>query len=60
MSVLATLVGLATSLGLGVSQVNAGFNHLFCAVAPARDKRQGEIENDEVRGITLAKGRGSY
>jgi len=27
--VLATLVGLATSLGLGVQQVNAGLNHLF-------------------------------
>lgn len=29
LSVLATLVGLATSLGLGVSQINAGFNYLF-------------------------------
>ncbi len=29
LSVLATLTGLATSLGLGVSQVNAGLNHLF-------------------------------
>ena len=29
MSVLATLMGLATSLGLGVSQVNAGLNYLF-------------------------------
>ncbi len=29
MSVLATLMGLATSLGLGVAQVNAGLNHLF-------------------------------
>jgi choline/carnitine/betaine transport len=29
LSVLATLVGLATSLGLGVQQVNAGLNHLF-------------------------------
>ena len=29
MAVLATLFGLATSLGLGVSQVNAGLNHLF-------------------------------
>lgn len=29
LSVLATLMGLATSLGLGVSQVNAGLNHLF-------------------------------
>ncbi|MDG5816190.1 BCCT family transporter [Chitinispirillales bacterium ANBcel5] len=28
-SVLATLVGLATSLGLGVAQVNAGLNYLF-------------------------------
>lgn len=28
-SVLATLMGLATSLGLGVSQVNAGLNYLF-------------------------------
>ncbi|MGM0460825.1 MAG: BCCT family transporter [Fibrobacterota bacterium] len=28
-SVLATLIGLATSLGLGVSQVNAGLNYLF-------------------------------
>lgn len=29
LSVLATMTGLATSLGLGVSQVNAGLNHLF-------------------------------
>jgi choline/carnitine/betaine transport len=29
LSVLATLVGLATSLGLGVQQINAGLNHLF-------------------------------
>jgi choline/carnitine/betaine transport len=29
LSVLATLVGLATSLGLGVKQVNAGLNYLF-------------------------------
>jgi choline/glycine/proline betaine transport protein len=29
LSVLATLVGLATSLGLGVQQVNAGLDHLF-------------------------------
>ncbi|HKK82523.1 MAG TPA: BCCT family transporter, partial [Prolixibacteraceae bacterium] len=29
MAVLATLFGLATSLGLGVSQVNAGLKHLF-------------------------------
>jgi choline/carnitine/betaine transport len=29
LSVLATLMGLATSLGLGVSQVNAGLNYLF-------------------------------
>ncbi len=29
LAVLATLTGLATSLGLGVSQVNAGLNHLF-------------------------------
>ncbi|MET0064933.1 MAG: BCCT family transporter [Candidatus Thiodiazotropha sp.] len=29
LSVLATLVGLATSLGLGVQQVNAGLHHLF-------------------------------
>lgn len=29
LSVLATLVGLATSLGLGVRQVNAGLNYLF-------------------------------
>lgn len=29
LSVMATLTGLATSLGLGVSQVNAGLNHLF-------------------------------
>jgi choline/glycine/proline betaine transport protein len=29
LSVLATLMGLATSLGLGVSQINAGLNHLF-------------------------------
>jgi choline/glycine/proline betaine transport protein len=29
LSVLATLTGLATSLGLGVSQVNAGLNHIF-------------------------------
>ncbi len=29
LSVLATLMGLATSLGLGVSQVNAGLNNLF-------------------------------
>jgi len=29
LSVLATLMGLATSLGLGVKQVNAGLNHLF-------------------------------
>ncbi len=29
LSVLATLTGLATSLGLGVSQVNAGLNYLF-------------------------------
>lgn len=29
LSVLATLMGLATSLGLGVSQVNAGLNDLF-------------------------------
>jgi len=29
LSVLATLVGLATSLGLGVKQINAGLNYLF-------------------------------
>ena len=29
LSVLATLTGLATSLGMGVSQVNAGLNYLF-------------------------------
>jgi choline/glycine/proline betaine transport protein len=29
LSVLATLVGLATSLGLGVQQINAGLDHLF-------------------------------
>jgi len=29
LAVLATLFGLATSLGLGVKQVSAGFNHLF-------------------------------
>ena len=29
LSVLATLIGLATSLGLGVAQVNAGLNYLF-------------------------------
>jgi choline/glycine/proline betaine transport protein len=29
LSVLATLVGLATSLGLGVQQINAGLQHLF-------------------------------
>lgn len=29
LSVLATLMGLATSLGLGVSQINAGLNNLF-------------------------------
>jgi len=29
LAVLATLFGLATSLGLGVKQVNAGLNHLF-------------------------------
>ena len=29
LSVLATLMGLATSLGLGVSQINAGLNYLF-------------------------------
>ncbi|MGV8907016.1 MAG: BCCT family transporter [Acetobacterium sp.] len=29
LAVLATLTGLATSLGLGVSQINAGLNHLF-------------------------------
>lgn len=29
LSVLATLMGLATSLGLGVSQVNAGLNYMF-------------------------------
>ena len=29
LSVLATLVGLATSLGLGVQQINAGLHHLF-------------------------------
>ncbi|MFW5874288.1 MAG: BCCT family transporter, partial [Verrucomicrobiota bacterium] len=35
LSVLATLMGLATSLGLGVSQINAGMNHLFgLAVGP--------------------------
>lgn len=29
LAVLATISGLATSLGLGVSQINAGLNHLF-------------------------------
>jgi hypothetical protein len=28
--------------------------HFYCAVAPARDKHQGEIVHDEVRGIALA------
>lgn len=28
--------------------------HFYCAVAPAKDKRLGEIEHDEVRGIALA------
>ncbi len=36
LSVLATLTGLATSLGLGVAQVNAGLNFLFgVAISPA-------------------------
>ena len=29
--------------------------HFYCAVAPAKDKRLGEIEHDEVRGIAVAK-----
>jgi choline/glycine/proline betaine transport protein len=29
MATVATLFGVATSLGLGVQQVNAGLNHLF-------------------------------
>ena len=28
--------------------------HFYCAVAPARDKQQGEIIHGEVRGISLA------
>ena len=28
--------------------------HYYCAVAPAQDKRQGEIVNGEVRGISVA------
>jgi hypothetical protein len=28
--------------------------HFYCAVAPAPDRHQGEIEHHEVRGISLA------
>ena len=28
--------------------------HFYCAVAPATEKRMGEIVHDEVRGITVA------
>lgn len=31
-------------------------HHFYCAVAPAVDPRQGEIEHGEVRGISLARG----
>ena len=30
------------------------FYHFYCAVAPAQDKHLGEIEHNEVRGISLA------
>lgn len=29
--------------------------HFYCAVSPARDHRQGEIDHDEIRGISLAR-----
>lgn len=45
LAVLATLFGLATSLGLGVSQVAAGLNHVFPS-----------IENDVITQILLIAG----
>jgi len=42
LSVLATLMGLATSLGLGVSQVNAGLNYLFGLTISANNKGRSE------------------
>lgn len=33
-------------------------HHFYCAVAPARDKHQGEIVHGEVRGISLATDQG--
>ncbi|MDZ7835484.1 MAG: BCCT family transporter [Alkalibacterium sp.] len=51
LSVLATLTGLATSLGLGVAQVNAGLNYLFgdqyqCHDSSHSDRSDHRFRND--------------
>jgi len=38
----------------GVIGKDGRFFHFYCAVAPAKDKCLGEIERDEVRGISVA------
>ncbi len=38
----------------GVISKNGRCFHFYCAVAPAKDKRLGEIEHHEVRGIAVA------
>jgi sucrose-6-phosphate hydrolase SacC (GH32 family) len=38
----------------GIIGVEGNLYHFFCAVAPARNKQMGDINHDEVRGISLA------
>ena len=38
----------------GIIAKDGALYHFYCAVAPARDKHQGEIVHGEVRGISLA------
>jgi predicted GH43/DUF377 family glycosyl hydrolase len=38
----------------GIIAEGGKLHHFYCAVAPANDKRQGEIVHNEVRGISLA------
>lgn len=38
----------------GIIAKDGRLYHFYCAVSPVRDKRRGEIDNDEGRGIALA------
>ena len=40
----------------GVISKDGKVYHFYCAVAPAEDPKQGEIEYGEVRGISVAAG----